>query len=97
MRMKEDHMKNGQLKPAISTHNQFIIHYTLHHNPSDIKTLEPHIQSFKQLYGKLPEELVADAGYGSEQNYLMLEKENITSYVKYNYFDRTVTAKKAMS
>ncbi len=97
MRMKEDHMKNGQLKPAynlqISTHNQFILHYTLHHNPNDTKTLEPHIDTFKQLYGKTPLEIVADAGYGSEQNYLMLEKENITPYVKYNYFDKDRKAK----
>lgn len=32
MRMKEDHMKNGQLKPAynlqISTNNRFILHYS---------------------------------------------------------------------
>ncbi len=34
MRMKEDHMKNGQLKPGynvqISTSRQFIVNYTLH-------------------------------------------------------------------
>ena len=36
MRMKEDHMKNGQLKPGynvqISTSNQFIVNYTIHAN-----------------------------------------------------------------
>lgn len=92
MRMKEDHMKNGQLKPAynlqISTHNQFILHYSVHHNPSDTKTLESHINTFKDQYKKLPNELVADAGYGSEENYLMLQKQNIIPYVKYNYFDK---------
>ena len=97
MRMKEDHMKNGQLKPAynlqISTHNQFILHYTIHHNPNDTKTLGPHLQSFKQQYGKVPTELVADAGYGSEQNYLLLQQENIIPYVKYNYFDKDRKAK----
>ena len=34
MRLKEDHMKNGQLKPAynlqISSNNQYIVNYTLH-------------------------------------------------------------------
>lgn len=34
MRMKEDHMRNGQLKPAynvqISTNNQYIVTYSLH-------------------------------------------------------------------
>ncbi|MBZ4044806.1 IS1182 family transposase, partial [Flavobacterium hibisci] len=50
MRMKEDHMLNGQLKPAynlqISTNKQFILHYSLHPNPTDTKTLSPHIDSF---------------------------------------------------
>lgn len=98
MRMKEDHMRNGQLKPAynlqISSHNQFILNYTLHSNPTDTKTLEDHLKTFKQSYNRVPNELVADAGYGSEQNYLMLEKENITGYVKYNYFDKDRKASK---
>ena len=45
MRMKEDHMQNGQLKPGynaqISTENQIIVNYTLHQNPTDTKTLKP--------------------------------------------------------
>jgi transposase len=92
MRMKDDHMGNGQLKPAynlqISTSNQFILNYSLHANPTDTKTLEPHLYSFKALYNKMPQEAVADAGYGSELNYLLLEKESIQPYVKYNYFDK---------
>ena len=52
MRMKEDHMKNGQLKPAynlqISTNNQYIVNYTLHSNPTDTRTLASHLDSFKK-------------------------------------------------
>lgn len=92
MRMKEDHMLNGQLKPAynlqISTNNQFILHYTTHQTPSDYKTLIPHLHSFQSAYKKLPKELVADAGYGSQENYLFLEQKGISAYVKYNYFDK---------
>lgn len=48
MRMKDDHMRNGQLKPAynlqISTSNQFILHYSTHANPTDTKTLIPHLK-----------------------------------------------------
>lgn len=97
MRMKEDHMRNGQLKPAynlqISTHDQFILHYSLHANPGDTKTLEPHIKSFTEQYKRTPKEVVADAGYGSAQNYVMLNKKKITPYVKYSYFDREQKAK----
>ncbi len=92
MRMKDDHMRNGQLKPAynvqISTENQIIIHYTLHQKTNDIHTLKPHLESFAYFYENLPETLTADAGYGSEENYDYLEEKGINTYVKYNTFDK---------
>lgn len=97
MRMKEDHMLNGQLKPAynlqISTNKQFILHYSLHPNPTDTKTLSPHIDSFERSYKKVPKELVADAGYGSQENYNLLKARKIKAFVKYNYFDKDCKAK----
>jgi transposase len=92
MRMKEDHMLNGQLKPGynaqISTNNQIIITYSIHQNPTDTLTLEPHLESYKQELGFMPKELTADAGYGSEENYEFMEKNFMEAYVKYNYFDQ---------
>jgi transposase len=96
MRMKEDHMLNGQLKPAyntqISTQNQVIVHYTIHQNPTDTKTLKPHLEDFEQSYGKKIfkklEEITADAGYGSEENYDYLEKKKLKAFVKYNTFEK---------
>lgn len=96
MRMKEDHMRNGQLKPAynvqISTNNQYIASYSIHQNTTDTSTLidhfSQHIKSFKQK----PNNITADAGYGSEQNYQWLENKGITAYVKYNQFDRMQNA-----
>ncbi len=90
MRMKEDHMKNGQLKPAynpqISTENQFITHASVHQTPGDTTTLKSHLTGFEQAYNKQSKEIVADAGYGSEENFEMLEKKEVEAYVKYNYF-----------
>ena len=92
MRMKEDYMKNGQLKPGynvqISTNNQYIVNYSHHPNPTDYLTLPSHIDQFNRLYNGLPQAVVADAGYGSEENYTLLEKLGIDAYVKYNYFDK---------
>jgi transposase len=92
MRMKEDHMRNGQLKPGynlqITTNNQYILSYSLHHNATDILTLRSHIERFKDLYNKYPEALTADAGYGSEENYMLLEEKNIEAYIKYNLFEK---------
>jgi transposase len=92
MRMKEDHMKNGQLKPAYnvqaSTNNQFVVDYTLHQNTTDTNTLIEHIEDYKQCYHTRPTTATADAGYGSEENYEYLAQNNITAYVKYSQFDR---------
>lgn len=92
MRMKEDYMRNGQLKPGynvqISTHNQFVVNYSLHPNPTDTKTLIPHLEQHKKLYGTLPQVAVADAGYGSEENYLYLNEQGVEAYVKDKEFDR---------
>jgi len=90
MRMKEDPMNNGQLKPGynvqISTNNQIITNYDLYPNPADTLTLPAHLESYKELYGHAPQSVTADSGYGSEQNYECLEADNITAYVKYNTF-----------
>lgn len=92
MRMKEDHMKNGQLKPAyntqISTENQFVTKFSVHQRPGDTATLIPHLEGFKEDYQKQSETVVADAGYGSEQNYEYVENEDIEAYIKYNYFHK---------
>lgn len=92
MRMKEDHMKNGQLKPAynvqMSSNNQFLTHYSIHPNPTDTLTLKPHLETFFQQYRSLPDQITTDAGYGSEENYTYLEEKEIEAFVKYNYFHK---------
>lgn len=92
MRMKEDHMKNGQLKPAynpqISTENQIITHFTIHQTPGDTTTLKSHLNSFKDTYGKQSKTVVADAGYGSEENYEFMENQGVEAFVKYNFFHK---------
>jgi transposase len=97
MRMKEDHMRNGQLKPAynvqLSSHNQYIVNYSLHQNPGDTTTLKRHIESFKALYKQYPQVVVADAGYGSEENYQRLSNRKIEAYIKHNQFDRSQRSK----
>jgi transposase len=97
MRMKDDHMKNGQLKPAhnvqIATENQFFTHYDFYPNPGDTLTLKPFLNGFKERYDKYPKKNVADAGYGSEENYEFMEENEIEAYVKYNYFHKENTKK----
>ena len=90
MRMKEDAMNNGQTKPGyniqISTENQFITHYSTSWRPTDWGTFIGHMESFKRRNGKQSREVVADSGYGSEENYEYLDLNDIDGYVKYNMF-----------
>jgi hypothetical protein len=90
--MKEDHMLNGQLKPAynlqISPQDQFILNYTLHQTSTDYQTLPSHIEQYETLYNILPGAVVADAGYGSDENYGILQQKGMEAYIKYNTFDK---------
>lgn len=73
MRMKDDHMRNGQLKAGynlqIATEGQYTLAYGIYSNPGDTKTFIPFLDKIEQEYFPLPEHIVADAGYGSEENY----------------------------
>lgn len=90
MRMKEDAMLNGQLKPGynvqISTENQFITNFGIYQRPTDTLTMISYLESFKTRYGMQSEEIVADSGYGSEENYGYMFRNGMTPYVKYNMF-----------
>ena len=90
MRMKEDAMRNGQTKPGynlqIATENQFITDFALFPNPTDTLTMIPFLQSFSSRYGRLAHTVVADSGYGSEENYRFMAENGMEAYVKYNYF-----------
>ena len=97
MRMKEDHMGNGQLKPGynvqISTNNQCVLHYSVHPNPTDTRTLSSHLAGFQEQLGRLPCELVADAGYGSLENLEHLDSLGVAAFVKDNGFHLHVQGK----
>jgi len=90
MRMKDDQMRNGQLKPAynvqIGTENQFYTHFDFFPNPADFFTFIPFNTGFKERYQKMPKKEVADSGYGSEENYEFMQNNDIEAFVKYPLF-----------
>ncbi len=92
MRLKEDSLQNGQLKAAynfqIGTENQFILGFSVHAQSGDTKTLQPHLKKLVNELGFLPERIIADAGYGSEENYSHLKKWGLEALVKYNTYDK---------
>ncbi len=87
MRMKDDHMKNGQLKAAynvqIAVENYFIVHAYVSNDRTDYNTLIPVLEKHKNAFGELLEEVTADSGYCSEKNLLVLkETQRLPSYIK---------------
>jgi transposase len=92
MRMKEDAMLNGQLKPGynvqIGTENQFVVGFSIHQKTNDMNVLIPHLEQVQECLGRLPRTVVADAGYGSEENYAYLERSGIEGVVKYPLFNK---------
>lgn len=91
MRMKDDHMQNGQLKAGyniqMGTEEQYVVGFSVHQRPGDPGCLIPHLEETKaQRGGQQPKNAVADSAYGSEENYAYLEKAGIAAYVKYNSF-----------
>ncbi len=90
MRMKEDAMLNGQLKPGynvqMSTENQFITNFGIYQRPTDTLTMIGYLESFRSRYGIQSQEIVADSGYGSEENYEYMFSNGMVPYVKYNMF-----------
>lgn len=93
MRLKEDRgAKRPWAKPAyniqMGTENQFVIGFSLHQRPGDTRCLIPHLEGVRQRLGRLPKNVSADAGYGSEENYAYLATHQVGNYVKYNTFHR---------
>ena len=96
MRMKEDYMRNGQLKPGynlqIGVISEYIASYEIFHNPSDSKTLIPFLEKIKSQNIEI-QNVVADAGYESLTNYEYLENNSYVSYIKPIYYEKSKTRK----
>jgi hypothetical protein len=91
MRMKEDRgAEKPWPKPAynvqIGTEGQFIVGFSVHGRAGDTACLIPHLENLRTQFGRLPKNIVTDAGYGSEENYAYLEEHSLGNFLKYNTF-----------
>lgn len=79
LRLKEDHMLNGQLKPACNlqtgVESEYIKGLGLFPNPTDTTTLIPFLERVEKCCGKRHENIIADEGYASQENYAYLEEK----------------------
>ena len=97
MRMKEDAMLNGQLKPAYNIQHgvdsEYITWIDISPHPTDTRTLIPFLKDMESHLGFKYSEIVADAGYESEENYLFLEANGQLSYIKPANYEISKTRK----
>lgn len=97
MRMKEDAMGNGQLKPAYNLQHgvdsEYITWLTVGPQPTDTTTLIPFLKDADAHLKFKYKNITADAGYESEENYMFLEKNGQLSYIKPSNYEISKTRK----
>lgn len=85
MHMKDDHMRNGQLKPAynvqIAVESEYVTGVGIFDDRNDIATLIPMLNNMKEKLGHKYLNVIADSGYESEENYLYLEANEQIPYI----------------
>ena len=97
MRMKEDHMMNGQLKPAYNLQHgvdsEYITWLDVTQRPTDTRTLISFLKDMDDHLSFRYRDIVADAGYESEENYLYMEENGQVAFIKPNNYEKSKTQK----
>lgn len=92
MHLKDDHMKNGQLKAAynvqIGVESEYITGLGVYQHRSDVGTMIPLLERIKLYTGIYYKNIIADAGYESEENYTYLDKTGQNYYIKPQLYER---------
>ena len=95
MHMNKDHMRNDQLLPAYNVQlgvaDEYIAVADVNHYRSDMDCFIPLMEKFKKTYGFYPKYPVADAGYGSYNNYIYCELNGMEKYMKFPMFKKETT------
>ena len=86
MRMKDDHMRNGQLKPGynvqIAVNSEYITGMDVFSSRTDYGTLVPFLKTLQRQHGEKYASVTADAGYERLGNYLFLQSNGQLSFIK---------------
>lgn len=92
MRIKTDYMGNDQLLPAynmqVAVCDEYIAAIDVKQYASDMDCFVPLMDKFDQYYGHYPKYPVADAGYGSLNNYIYCEKHGMEKFMKFTMFEK---------
>ena len=98
MRLKRDYMGNDQLLPAYNLQpavcDEYIAVVDVKPYASDMECFVPLMEKYHKTYGRYPKYPVADAGYGSYNNYLYCEEHGMEKYMKFTMFKKETSDKK---
>ena len=98
MRIKTDYMGNDQLLPAynvqVGVADEYIAVIDVNQYRADMDCFVPLMNQFCEQYGFYPKYPVADAGYGSYNNYIFCEQHGMEKYMKFTMFKKETTDKK---
>lgn len=98
MRLKRDYMGNDQLLAAYNLQSaicdEYIAVVDVKPYASDMECFVPLMEKFNESYGHYPKYPVADAGYGSYNNYLYCEEHGMEKYMKFTMFKKETSDKK---
>lgn len=92
MHMKDDHMRNSQLKPGynvqIGVESEYVTGIGVFQDRNDIATLIPMLKNMEEKLGQKYSNVIADSGYESEENYLYLEENEQKPYIKPQTYEK---------
>jgi transposase len=97
MHMKDDHMRNAQLKPGynvqLAVEGEYITGLDISSERSDQMTMIPLLERMESQLGVKYEDVTLDAGYESEENYTWFEKQRRICYIKPQNYEKSKTRK----
>ena len=92
MHMKDDHMRNSQLKPGynvqIGVESEYITAIGIFQDRNDTTTLIPFLNNIEENFNIKYKNIIADSGYESEENYLSLESKGQKYYIKPQTYEK---------
>jgi transposase len=90
-------MKNDEILPAynvlIGTEDQFITNYSVHQKTNDAACFKEHMEQLEAHTSHLPQNVIADSIFGTEENSELLEEKGIENYMKFPLYHKEQTRK----
>lgn len=92
MHMKDDHMRNAQLKPGyniqIGVDSEYIVATDVFQDRNDVWTLVPFLKMMDEKLGFRYLSVTADSGYESEEGYTYLRSSGQKPYIKPQTYEK---------